>query len=57
MSSLKNFIYPEPAVGKPCQLIRGNPFYENCICSLLMANTTTFNDIKWKLSLPEVLMS
>ena len=47
---LKNFIHSKPAVGKPCPLIRGNPYYANCNCSLLMANTTIFNEIRWKLS-------
>ena len=45
----KDFIHSKPAVCKPCPLIRGNPFHVNSICSFLMANTTIFNEIKWKL--------
>ena len=42
----KNSIHSKPAVGKPCSLIRGHPYYPNRIWSLLMTNTTIF---KWKL--------
>ena len=46
---LKNFIHSKPTVGKPCPLIRGNPYYAKRNYSLLMASTT-FNEINCKLS-------
>ena len=46
----KNLMNSKLAVGKPCPLSRENPYYANRIWSLLMANMTIFNEIKWKLS-------